>query len=184
MSDRINQHQAQQDKNEAAVNLLNEANNQPKSWADLSNDQKREHRNLLPKATPDSIRERLDINNKGCELPGLELKGFGIVVGIGGGTKGMEEIAKHAKERAEEMMDKIQHVKPAINNKRDFSQGSEGSLVNGGTFQIPKENQVTDEMIEQFKKAKPVPMPHFDLGDTPNNINPESGLGTIQKPKN
>ena len=67
--------------------------------------------------------------------------------------------------------------------KQNISKGSEGSLADGGSFQIPKENQVTPEMIERMKKAIPTPMPQITAEDLKQPRNVQDGLGTAQKPK-
>lgn len=176
--------------NETARALLIEALGSmgKKAWTDQTREEMSKHKNLLPDGS-DSSRICNSIE-KNLELPKVELKGFGVVIAPGKSKEEMRDAMKeHAKHRIEEQLPNPAICDPFRGTenmkKRDYSQGSEGKLAGGGTFVIPKENQITKEMIEMFKKATPVPMPWLE-GGLENRVtaDPDVPPGIAKKPKN
>ena len=82
---------------------------------------------------------------------------------------------------SDDMLERFKDAKPTTLEApkgESYHLGSEGSIGLGEPFVLKPENAVTPEMLENFKKAKPVPLPQIDLDQIP-----KSPLGVAQKPK-
>lgn len=201
MTDRIeNQQGAERTETNAASNMLKEAMSSPKAWSgsqhsDTTGGANSKHNQNLPnveiaafgiivapgnpdkdaiqrlvEAAVDRVENMLDRRHQ--EKPGKPSE-LPHKPGEGAHGGGSFQISNDMLERFRDATPTSQEASGEVHS------GSIGSIGYGEEFVLEEKNKVTDEMIENLKKAKPMDLPEFNMQDL-RKVTGYSNEGTIE----